>query len=299
MDETVDDAAVRAAAFALVPRADFAHAMEQIDLLMRPPGDLYFAELRAQNSKLRFLPALLRPVAFGAAPAGQPVLDAVLHLRANEKRGPLAAAPLAFVLSGWKRQVRSPDGSIDKTAYRLCLLEAMRSAIRRRDLFAAPSLRYADPRLGLLSGPTWEAARPAICRTLGVSTDAPAEVSRLSERLDAAYRTTATNLPDNADVAIDGRELVLTALERIDDPPSLVALKASVAVRLPRVDLPELLLEIHARTGSRTDSRTQAKAARGPTMSRPAFAPCCSPKPATRDSSRSSGSTGHHCAAPA
>jgi hypothetical protein len=61
-------------------RADLAHALEQIDLLIRPPGDLYFAELRAQNSKLRFMPTLLRAVAFGAAPAGQPVLDAVHHL---------------------------------------------------------------------------------------------------------------------------------------------------------------------------------------------------------------------------
>ena len=249
MDDTVDDAAVRAAAFAKVTRADLAHALEQIDLLIRPPGDLYFAELRAQNSKLRFMPALLRAVAFGAAPAGQPVLDAVHHLRANEKRGPSGAAPLAFVPSGWKRQVRAPDGAIDKVAYRLCLLEGMRSAIRRRDLFASPSLRYADPRLGLLSGPAWEAARPAICRTLGLSTDAPAEIARLSERLDLAYRTTAANLPGNADVAIDDGELVLTALERVDDPPSLVALKAAVAARLPRVDLPELLLEMHARTG--------------------------------------------------
>ena len=124
----------------------------------------------------------------------------------------------------------------------------MRSAIRRRDLFTSPSLRFADPRLGLLSGSDWESARPAICRTLGLSPDAPAEISRLSDRLNAAYRTTAANLPSNADVTIEGGELVLTALERIDDPPSLVALKAAVAARLPRVDLPELLLEMHART---------------------------------------------------
>jgi len=52
MDETVEDAAVRAAAFVLVPRADFAHAMEQIDLLIRPPGDLYIAELRAGGARL-------------------------------------------------------------------------------------------------------------------------------------------------------------------------------------------------------------------------------------------------------
>ena len=108
MDDTVDDAAMRAAAFAKVTRADLAHTLEQIDLLIRPPGDLYFAELRAQNSKLRFMPALLRAIAFGAAPAGQPVLDAVHHLRANEKRGPSGAAPLAFVPSGWKRRCARP-----------------------------------------------------------------------------------------------------------------------------------------------------------------------------------------------
>jgi TnpA family transposase len=125
----------------------------------------------------------------------------------------------------------------------------MRTGIRRRDLFASPSLRYADPRIGLLAGPAWEAARPSICRTLGLSTDAPAEVARLAERLDGAYRGTAANLPKNAAVKVDGAELVLSALDKLEEPPSLVALNGAVAARLPRVDLPELLLEMHARTG--------------------------------------------------
>ena len=192
---------------------------------------------------------MLRSVTFGAAPAAQSILDAVRHLRSTDGRGPTPSAPLGFVPNGWKRQVRARDGSIDSLGYRLCLLESMRVRIRRRDLFAAPSLRYADPRLGLLSGQAWESARPAICRTLGLSTDAPAEVARLAARLDAAYRDTAANLPGNASVRIDGGELVLSALDKLDEPPSLVALKAAVAARLPRVDLPELLLEMHARTG--------------------------------------------------
>ncbi len=150
---------------------------------------------------------------------------------------------------GWKRQVRTRDGGVDSLGYRLCLLDTMRSDIRRRDLFTAPSLRYADPRLGLLAGPAWESARPAICRTLGLSTDAPAEVARLAERLDAAYRDTAANLPKNASVQVDGGDLVLSALDKLEEPASLIALKVAVAARLPRVDLPELLLEMHARTG--------------------------------------------------
>ena len=249
MDDIGEDAAVRRAAFATISRDVLATVLEQIDTLIRPPRDLYFTELRSQAGKLRFVPALLRSVHLGATPAGQPVLDAVRHLRSADGREPSPAAPIDFVPSGWRRQVRVRDGYIDKVAYRLCLMEGIRNAIRRRDLFAAPSLRYADPRLGLLSGQAWEAARPAICRTLGFSTDAPAEVGRLAGRLDAAYRDMAANLPGNASVQLDGSDLALSALDRLEEPASLVALKSAVAARLPRVDLPELLLGMHARTG--------------------------------------------------
>jgi len=47
----------------------------------------------------------------------------------------------------------------------------------------------------------------------------------------------------------DGKDdLVLSGLEKLEDPPSLVHLRQAVKARLPRVDLPELLLEIAART---------------------------------------------------
>ena len=249
MDDAVADSVVREAAFAVVPRDEIAEALAKIDEIVRPPGDLYFAELRAQNARTRFMPGLLRSLALGATPAGKPVLDAVTYLRAADGQRKMAPAQLGFVPTGWKQQVVARDGGIDTVGYRLCVMEAMRASIRRRDLFASPSVRYADPRLGLLTGPAWEAARPAICRTFGLSTDAAAEILRLSERLDAAYRATAVNLPENASVQIDGGELSLSALDKLDEPPSLVALRKAVDAQMPRVDLPELLLEMHARTG--------------------------------------------------
>jgi hypothetical protein len=172
-----------------------------------------------------------------------------VYKRSTDGRGPAPSAPIGFVPSGWKRQVRAPDGGVDSLGHCHRLLDTMRAGIPRRDLFASPSLRYAGPRIGLLAGSAWEAARPSICRTLGLSTDAPAEVARLAEPLEAAYRGTAANLPKNAAVHVDGAELVLSALDKLEEPPSLVALRAAVAARLPRVDLPELLLEMHARTG--------------------------------------------------
>src|SRR5262249_37659898 len=42
--------------------------------------------------------------------------------------------------------------------------------------------------------------------------------------------------------------LVLSPLDKLDEPPSLSALRAAIAARLPRVDLPDLLLEIAERT---------------------------------------------------
>ncbi len=49
---------------------------------------------------------------------------------------------------------------------------------------------------------------------------------------------------------IDGKdELILSTLDKVEEPASLLALRNAVAARLPRVDLPEILIEIAGRTG--------------------------------------------------
>ena len=162
-------------------------------------------------------------------------------------------APTVFAPKRWLGQLKTADGSLDLTGYRLCVLDGLRRALRRRDVFPLRSLRYADPRKALLSGAVWEAARPAICRTVGVSASADEELGRLSRQLDLAFRETAERVPVNSAVTIittpDGPDLSVERLEKIDEPPSLVALRAAIDARLPRLDLPELTLEMHARTG--------------------------------------------------
>jgi hypothetical protein len=41
---------------------------------------------------------------------------------------------------------------VNLRAYTFCVLDELRSALRRRDVFVTPSWRYADPRVGLLAG---------------------------------------------------------------------------------------------------------------------------------------------------
>jgi Tn3 transposase DDE domain len=81
-------------------------------------------------------------------------------------------------------------------------------------------------------------------------------MTTLRQQLAQTYRTGAARLPPNPAVRSDTRRgkerRVLSPLEQLAEPPSRVALRAAVAARLPRVDLPELFLESIARPGFAT-----------------------------------------------
>ena len=78
-------------------------------------------------------------------------------------------------------------------------------------------------------------------------------IAALSAELDQTYRAVIARLPDNPAVRFEqvgGRhDLVLSHLDKLDEPASLIALRRAVDARLPAVDLPEIMLEIAARTG--------------------------------------------------
>ena len=145
------------------------------------------------------------------------------------------------------------DGGIDDHAYVFCVLDRLRNALRRRDVFVTPSWRYADPRSGLLAGSEWEAARPIVCRSLGYTPDVEPVLAALTEELDQTYRRVVARLPENPAVRFervdDKDDLVLSPLDKVDEPPSLEDLRDRVAARMPRAELPEVMLEIAVRTG--------------------------------------------------
>lgn len=255
LDATVPDENLRAAVFAHTPRKELAQAFDNVNALVRPPDDVFYRELNASYRRVRrFLPMLLEHVSFIAAPSGKPVVEACNYLRDREAGSAVGRKPpLAVVTNAWERHVLCADGGIDHRAYVFCALDRMWDALRRRDIFVRPSWRYADPRSGLLAGSEWEASRPIVCRSLGYPADPEPVLQAMAEELDQTYRRVAARLPHNPAVTIervgDKDELSLAALDRIDDPPSLTALRKEVEKRMPRVELPEIALEIAARTG--------------------------------------------------
>jgi TnpA family transposase len=174
-------------------------------------------------------------------------------------REDLAAAISAvdgLVPDGW-----DPDPEVvDLRAWALCVLDALHRALRRRDVYATRSVRWADPRARLLDGPAWELREPQVLAALRLSDPAAAHLADLADRLDTAWLDLSArlgpveHLDKNAPVRLepgsDGRvRLHLGRLEALDEPESLLSLRDLVARMLPRVDLPEVLLEVHAWTG--------------------------------------------------
>jgi TnpA family transposase len=164
-----------------------------------------------------------------------------------------SAAIARMITKGWTRYCILPNGTIDRKAYTFCVLQSLRSALRRRDVFVAKSQRYCDPRAKLLSDEAWSAQRAGICRTLDLQPTFDSSLSILKQELDEAYRRTAANFENNTAVRIehkDGKDnLILTPLDKLEEAPSLITLKRQVAAMLPKVDLPEVMLEINARAG--------------------------------------------------
>lgn len=246
---------IRDAIFARVPQTKLAEAIAQVEALARPPEDQYYPEVMARWRHVRlFLPLLLKTIDFQATKAGQPILAALQFLKSIEgKHKPkLKTAPLSIVSKGWVRWVVLPTGEIDRCAYTFCVLEQLTEGLTRRDLFVSPSVRWSNPHAKLLQGEAWESVRAQVCRTLNLEATPKPELQKLRQQLHEAYERTARNLPTNAAVRIEqekGRDtLTISNLDKLEESEQLLALRHRVTALLPYIDLPEAILEIHAKT---------------------------------------------------
>jgi TnpA family transposase len=243
---------IREAIFAEVSRDQLAAALAVVGALGRPLDDVYYDQLAERYRTLRwFLPTFLATLRFQGVAGASDVLDALDFLASIEgKHAPdIDRAPLAVVSGRWRSLVIQADGQIDRKAYTFCVLERLRTDLRRRDVFVAPSYRWADPRAKLFGEEQWEGLRSGICRDMNLPLAAETALDELATHLDAAYRLAADNLSGNTALRIEqvaGRDrLVLSPLEKLDEPASLVDLRQRVAALMPNVDLPEILLEVN------------------------------------------------------
>ena len=146
--------------------------------------------------------------------------------------------------------VRQPQAGaplIDRPAYTFCVLEALHTGLRRRDVYAVGADKWGDPRGRLIEPRLWVAERPTILTALGLPADPRQHLTELAEALDGAYKQVAAGMAANPAAEIKAGKLHLSRLEAAPLPDGFKAVHDAVAAMLPRIDYPELIL--NGRTG--------------------------------------------------
>jgi hypothetical protein len=147
----------------------------------------------------KFLRVLVETIEFGATTDAEVVLSALKELPGLLEAGPTKRVPAGYldarkvaidvVTPGWRDLVfrpGRPEGTVDRVAYVFCVLDQFHQRLRRRDIFAAASSRWADPRARLLSGPAWESARESLMDSLQLPADPSELLAECATELDAA-----------------------------------------------------------------------------------------------------------------
>ena len=243
----------------VIPRSQLMEALEQVGELVPDDRDNdaeWRAELIKRYASVTGFLGLLATVEFGAVDARLPVLAAVRRLPELVGRRRVDAAELdnGLVTGSWRRLVFAnpelPAGVADHRGYVFCVLEQLHRGLRRREIYASGADRWGDPRARLLDGESWQNARPRVLEALDLPADPEMQLRTLSITLDGAYREVAGELLSNGAVVIHKGQLRLEKLGAAPEPPGLEAVRGEIARMMPRVDFPEVLLEIFSRTGA-------------------------------------------------
>ncbi len=268
----VDVAALWGALEEVAPRAALSSAATVVVSLVPEDDGTAEAALRGAlalryNTVKPFLSLLGEASALGAATGGARVLAGVKRLPALSRRK-VGEKPLLprevddkLVPAHWRKAVYAntelPQGAVDRDAYVVCVLEQLFRALKRRDIFASPSHRWSDPRARLLDGKGWEAVREDVLAGLSLEEDAEEHLRELTAVLDATWKQMAERLEEagtgakiSIEVQPNGRaKLNVEKLHALGEPKSLAWLRGRVEKMLPKIDLPDLLFEVHAWTG--------------------------------------------------
>ncbi|MEV8248692.1 Tn3 family transposase [Streptomyces rochei] len=246
----------------VVPRHELAAAIAALFELTPPldsdADEAWRAQLVTRFGTVRpFLKLLVTVVDFGATPEGLPVLKALKSLpdlMGRKKVGPVEI-DTGLLTGSWRRLVLSAPhlepGTVDWKAYAFCVLEHLHRMLRSKQVFAKNSSKWGDLRAKLLDGDAWEQAKPTVLASLNLPAEAGEHLAARAALLDGTYREVAARVPANSQIVFedDGR-LHFAALEPEPEPASLRVLREAVEAMLPRVDLPEALLEVFSWTGA-------------------------------------------------
>ncbi|WP_245872669.1 Tn3 family transposase [Deinococcus planocerae] len=196
-----------------------------------------------------YAPRLFAAFTFHAEGKAASLVEALNLLRkmyAANKRTLSEHVPIGFVRHKWAGQVFR-DGAVKRRAYELCVLDALRLALRAGDVWVAGSRKYKDLDAYLLPQGVWQRRLADLSLDLPETFESfwgatePPLTGQLREVVDLHAKGALSS------VALQRGKLRIGKVMKAV-PDEVEPLERALSARLPRVKITDLLLEVNAWT---------------------------------------------------
>ncbi|HKX33419.1 MAG TPA: Tn3 family transposase, partial [Blastocatellia bacterium] len=248
LNPEVKDWEVRIIVYQHVAPDQLRAAVDECEQIARPLDDSYFDLLGTRYSRLRqFAPRFLETFTWRANHDDDALLAAIEMIRelnATRQRKLPEDAPIDFIPPDWIDYVIEDDEQLNRRYYEMCLLWQMREALRSGNLWIEGSRRYTNPESYLVPPTRWPAMRTETSRLMKAPEDGQIRFEQRVEEFKLAVGHLAERLTVRDRVRIEDGQLVVSPLEAEVRPTSSEELEELIVERLPRLDLPALLIEV-------------------------------------------------------
>ena len=205
----------------------------------------------------RMLPDLLGILEFRCTNPNHPVMQALKILKDYlDYHGTTYPEGVNVPLEGVVPELWNPlivdknEGKlkINRVAYEICVLRALREKLRCREIWVVGARRYRNPEEDLPQD--FEEQRETYYANLGISTDAKIFTAAIRSQMKQALTQLDEETPFNQKVKIlskKGGWIKVSPFEALPEPENLSALKSEIARRWPVTSLIDILKETDLR----------------------------------------------------
>jgi TnpA family transposase len=236
----------------VMPWSKLVESVEEAKKLARPISYDYIDLLESRYNQLRkYTPILVKTLKFNSSnTASNPLIKAVNILNdmnTNGKRTVPDNAPIEFISNRWNKCLYEKDGSINRHYYEIATLTELKNKMRSGDVSVEGSKNFKDFDEYLIPRNDWEIAKK-IGTKLAVNLDINEYLHERMDSLNTRLKWVSKNIDKIDGVNIENSKIHMDKLEK-DTPIEAINLSKRLYKMLPRVKLPDLLLEVSKWTG--------------------------------------------------
>lgn len=231
----------------VMPWNKLIESVEEAKKLARPVSYDYIDLLESRYNQLRrYTPILVKYLKFNSTyNASKPLIEAINILNdmnENGKRKVPEDAPTEFISNRWNKCLYEEDGSVNRHYYEIATLTELKNKIRSGDVSVEGSKNFKDFEEYLLPRDEWNFAKCTGTK-LAVNLDVKEYIQERLESLNSRLKWFSQNLDKVDGVTIDNCKIHIDRLEK-DTPEEAMKLSQKLYKMIPKIKLPDLLLEV-------------------------------------------------------